>query len=98
MQPCSKFAVVLFGDMKEKISITLSKSLVAQVDKLAGTKEARSGFIERVLRNYMREQRRTAVDARELEHINRAAVVCIARPLTYWNTSRSIPADALIER
>ena len=59
--------------MKEKTSITLSKEVITQVDKLAGSKESRSAFIERVLRKYMRERTRAALNARDLERINRAA-------------------------
>jgi metal-responsive CopG/Arc/MetJ family transcriptional regulator len=59
--------------MKEKTSITLSRDVISQVDKLAGSKESRSAFIERVLRKYMRERKRAALNARDLERINRAA-------------------------
>jgi metal-responsive CopG/Arc/MetJ family transcriptional regulator len=59
--------------MKAKTSITLSKDVITQVDKLAGSKESRSAFIERVLRKYMRERKRTALHARDLVRINRAA-------------------------
>ena len=59
--------------MKEKTSITLSKDVIAEVDKLAGTNESRSSFIEKVLRKYMRERRRAALSERDLRRINRAA-------------------------
>jgi metal-responsive CopG/Arc/MetJ family transcriptional regulator len=59
--------------MKEKTSITLSREVITQVDKLVGSKESRSAFIERVLRKYMRERKRAALNARDLERINRAA-------------------------
>ena len=59
--------------MKEKTSITLSKDLLAQVDRLAGSKNSRSAFIERVLRRYIRDRRRAALHARDLARINRAA-------------------------
>jgi metal-responsive CopG/Arc/MetJ family transcriptional regulator len=59
--------------MKEKTSITLSKDVITQVDKLAGSKESRSAFIERVLRRYMRQRKRAALHARDLVRINRAA-------------------------
>ena len=59
--------------MKEKTSITLSKEVITQVDKLAGSKESRSAFIERVLRKYMRARKRAALNVRDLERINRAA-------------------------
>jgi metal-responsive CopG/Arc/MetJ family transcriptional regulator len=59
--------------MKEKTSITLSKDLLTQVDRLAGSKSSRSAFIERVLRRYIRERRRAALHSRDLARINRAA-------------------------
>jgi metal-responsive CopG/Arc/MetJ family transcriptional regulator len=59
--------------MKEKTSITLSKDLLAQVDRLAGSKHSRSAFIERILRRYLRDRRRRALHARDLGRINRAA-------------------------
>ena len=59
--------------MKEKTSITLSKDVITQVDKLAGSKESRSAFIERVLRKYMRQRKRAALHTRDLVRINRAA-------------------------
>ncbi len=59
--------------MKAKTSITLSKDLLAQVDRLAGSKHSRSAFIERVLRRYVRDRRRAALHSRDLARINRAA-------------------------
>ena len=59
--------------MKEKTSITLSKDVLAKVDRLAGPKQSRSAFIERVLRNYLRERAKAALHARDLELINGAA-------------------------
>jgi len=59
--------------MKEKTSITLSKDVISQVDKLAGSRESRSAFIERVLRKYVRERKRATLHARDLVRINRAA-------------------------
>jgi metal-responsive CopG/Arc/MetJ family transcriptional regulator len=59
--------------MKEKTSISLSKDLLAQVDRLAGSKNSRSAFIERILRRYIRERRRAALNTRDLVRINRSA-------------------------
>jgi len=59
--------------MKEKTSITLSQDLLRAVDRMAGSKQSRSAFIERVLRKYLRERRRAAANARDLELINSAA-------------------------
>ena len=59
--------------MKEKTSITLSKDVLKRVDRLAGSKHSRSAFIERVLRRYLRERAKAALQARDLERINNAA-------------------------
>ncbi|MGO9126226.1 MAG: ribbon-helix-helix protein, CopG family [Terriglobales bacterium] len=59
--------------MKEKTSITLSGDVLAAVDRLAGSRHSRSAFIERVLRNFLLERTRAAVQARDLERINAAA-------------------------
>jgi metal-responsive CopG/Arc/MetJ family transcriptional regulator len=59
--------------MKEKISITLSKDVLENVDRLAGSKHSRSAFIERVLRRYLRERAKAAVQARDFKRINNAA-------------------------
>jgi metal-responsive CopG/Arc/MetJ family transcriptional regulator len=58
--------------MKEKTSITLSKDVLAGVDRLTGSKQSRSAFIERILRRYLRERAKAALHARDLELINRA--------------------------
>ena len=59
--------------MKTKTSVTLSEDVLAQVDRLAGLKQSRSAFIERVLRRYLRERSKAALHARDLVRINRAA-------------------------
>jgi metal-responsive CopG/Arc/MetJ family transcriptional regulator len=59
--------------MRAKTSITLSKDVLARIDRLAGSKHSRSAFIERVLRRYLRQRERAAMNARDLELINRAA-------------------------
>lgn len=59
--------------MKEKTSITLSGDVLAAIDRVAGSKQSRSAFIERVLREFLRERTRAAVQARDLERINAAA-------------------------
>ena len=59
--------------MKEKISITLSSDVVEGIDKLAGSKQSRSAFLERVIRKYLRERARAVVQARDLERLNRGA-------------------------
>ena len=59
--------------MKEKTSITLSTEVLAGIDQLAGSQGSRSAFIERVLRSYLRNRARAAVEARDLARINAAA-------------------------
>jgi metal-responsive CopG/Arc/MetJ family transcriptional regulator len=59
--------------MKEKTSITLSQDVLMKLDRLAGSKYSRSGFIEHVLREYLMERARAAAEARDLEKINSAA-------------------------
>jgi metal-responsive CopG/Arc/MetJ family transcriptional regulator len=59
--------------MKEKTSITLSGDLLAAIDRIAGSKQSRSAFIEQVLREFLRQRTRAAIQARDLERINAAA-------------------------
>jgi len=59
--------------MKEKTSVTLSPEVLAAIDRLAGTKHSRSAVIERVLRQYLREQAKAAAEARDLALLNDAA-------------------------
>jgi metal-responsive CopG/Arc/MetJ family transcriptional regulator len=59
--------------MKRKTSITLSEEVLENVDRLAGSKHSRSAFIERVLRKYLRDRTRTALQAQDLERLNNAA-------------------------
>jgi metal-responsive CopG/Arc/MetJ family transcriptional regulator len=59
--------------MKEKTSITLSRDVLKSVDRLAGSKHSRSAFIEGVLRRYLRERAKAALQARDLERINNGA-------------------------
>jgi metal-responsive CopG/Arc/MetJ family transcriptional regulator len=62
-----------YGGMKTKTSVTLSEDVLTQVDRLAGSKQSRSAFIERVLRRYLRERSKAALHTRDLARINRAA-------------------------
>lgn len=61
------------GSMKKKTSITLSQAVLEEVDRLAGSDESRSAFIERVLRGYFRRRARRAINLRDLERLNRGA-------------------------
>jgi metal-responsive CopG/Arc/MetJ family transcriptional regulator len=56
--------------MKAKTSITLSVALLVQIDRLIGEKASRSAYIERVLRNHLRDEEREAAGQRDLELIN----------------------------
>ena len=58
--------------MKEKTSITLSKDVLARIDRIAGSKQSRSAFIAAVLTQYLRRRARAQVEARDLELINEA--------------------------
>lgn len=59
--------------MKKKTSITLSAAVLEEVDRLAGSEESRSAFIERVLRGYLRRRARRAINVADLERLNRGA-------------------------
>jgi metal-responsive CopG/Arc/MetJ family transcriptional regulator len=59
--------------MKEKTSVTLSRDVLKQIDRLAGRKHSRSAFIERVLREFLRQRTLAARNARDLELINASA-------------------------
>jgi metal-responsive CopG/Arc/MetJ family transcriptional regulator len=59
--------------MKEKTSISLSKEVLAGIDRIAGSEQSRSAFIEVVLTQYLRRQAQAQVEARDLELINKAA-------------------------
>lgn len=59
--------------MKEKTSVTLSKEVLAGIDRAAGSKHSRSAFIEAVLLRYLREEAKAARDAREIALINQHA-------------------------
>ncbi len=59
--------------MKEKTSITLSRDVLKDIDRLPGAKRSRSAVIENVLRVYLRQRERARIYARDLEILNRAA-------------------------
>jgi metal-responsive CopG/Arc/MetJ family transcriptional regulator len=59
--------------MKEKTSITLSRDVLAKVDKLGGRQKSRSAVIEWMLQEYLRQRKRAEIHARDLEILNRAA-------------------------
>ena len=59
--------------MKEKTSVTLSKEVLSGIDRLAGSKQSRSAFIENVLAEYLRARTRAQIEAHDLQALNRAA-------------------------
>ncbi|HWE85260.1 MAG TPA: hypothetical protein VG267_09975 [Terracidiphilus sp.] len=59
--------------MKQKASISLSSDVLSEVDRNAGTAGSRSEFIENVLREYFKAKVREALNARDVELINRHA-------------------------
>ena len=59
--------------MKDKTSITLSREVLARIDRLAGSRQSRSAFIEAVLRRFLRSRARAEVEAKDLDRINRAS-------------------------
>jgi metal-responsive CopG/Arc/MetJ family transcriptional regulator len=59
--------------MKAKTSITLSLPLLAQIDRLIGERASRSAYIEKVLRDHLKEEERQAIQQRDMELINAAA-------------------------
>jgi metal-responsive CopG/Arc/MetJ family transcriptional regulator len=56
--------------MKLKTSITLSSDLLEEIDRNAGSKASRSAFIEVVMREYLKEKVREAINRRDMELIN----------------------------
>jgi metal-responsive CopG/Arc/MetJ family transcriptional regulator len=59
--------------MKEKTSITLCREVLTGIDRIAGSRQSRSAFIESVLLQYLRDRARAQRDARDIEIINRHA-------------------------
>ena len=59
--------------MKDKTSITLSREVLAGIDRLAGSRQSRSAFIEAVLRRFLRSRARAEIEARDLKRINQAS-------------------------
>lgn len=59
--------------MKAKTSLTLSEDLIASLDRIAGPKQSRSAFIERILRDFVEQRAQERRNARESAAINRHA-------------------------
>ena len=58
---------------KEKTSVTLSKEVLKGIDRVAGSKQSRSAFIESVLADHLRARSRADREARDVAIINRNA-------------------------
>ena len=56
--------------MKDKTSVTLSRDVLAGIDRLAGSKHSRSAVIDNVLRQYLKDRAKAAIQRRDLELIN----------------------------
>ncbi len=56
--------------MKAKTSITLSVPLLVQIDRMIGEGASRSAYIEKVLRDHLRDTERQAIQQRDFELIN----------------------------
>src|SRR5580658_4443937 len=61
------------SSMKEKTSITLSRDVLTGIDRVAGSKQSRSAYIEAVLAEHLRARARAQRDARDVAIINRHA-------------------------
>jgi metal-responsive CopG/Arc/MetJ family transcriptional regulator len=59
--------------MKEKTSITLSQEVLTGIDRIAGSKQSRSAFIENVLRQHLKERAKSDRSAHELAILNQFA-------------------------
>jgi metal-responsive CopG/Arc/MetJ family transcriptional regulator len=56
--------------MKKRISITLSIDLLLKIDQIIGASGSRSAFIEKVLKDHLRDAERQAIEQRDIELIN----------------------------
>jgi metal-responsive CopG/Arc/MetJ family transcriptional regulator len=59
--------------MKTKTSITISSSLLAEIDRRAGKGGSRSAFVEGVLLAYLQANARRASEARDLKLLDAAS-------------------------
>jgi len=53
--------------MKRNTSITLSREVLAGIDRLAGSRQSRSAFIEAVLRGFLRSLAPAELDVSDLD-------------------------------
>src|SRR5262249_48573958 len=61
------------GSMKSKTSITLSASLLEEIDRIVGEHGSRSDLIEKAVHRYIQDLARAERDRRDLEILNRNA-------------------------
>jgi metal-responsive CopG/Arc/MetJ family transcriptional regulator len=59
--------------MKSKTSITLSATLLEELDAIVGKNGNRSDFIEKAVHEYIQKLTRSERDRRDLEILNRSA-------------------------
>jgi metal-responsive CopG/Arc/MetJ family transcriptional regulator len=59
--------------MSANASITLPASLLVEIDRLIGEGASRSAFVEKILRDYLQDEARHAIHARDKELIDAAA-------------------------
>jgi metal-responsive CopG/Arc/MetJ family transcriptional regulator len=59
--------------MKAKTSISLSLPLLVEIDRLIGEHASRSAYIEKVLKDHLRDEARHAIQMRDKELIDAAA-------------------------
>jgi metal-responsive CopG/Arc/MetJ family transcriptional regulator len=61
------------SSIKQKTSITLSREVLAGIDRLAGSKHSRSAVIEHAVRRYLRQREADRIYAHDLKILNEAA-------------------------
>ena len=58
---------------KMKTSLTLSREVIQGIDRVAGRQRSRSSLVDAVLRRYLAQRQRAAINARDRELLNRYA-------------------------
>lgn len=59
--------------MKQKVSVTLSSDVLKEIDRNVGKNGSRSEFLDNMAREYFKAKVREALNARDVELINRHA-------------------------
>lgn len=73
MEYPAAFCSSMIGSMKSKTSITLSTTLLEEIDKIVGRNGSRSELIEKAVHEYIHKIARAQRDQRDLEILNRSA-------------------------